>query len=104
MLNKNDIETLVQGVIKAHERSISKALSLVENKKEKSRDRTLTLLSMLPENDKSLRIAISGPPGVGKSSLIEIFGLELINKGFKVAVLAVDPSSNVSQGSISTLR
>lgn len=58
------------------------------------------LAALLPNCGSSIRIGISGAPGVGKSSFIESFGLSLVEKGHKVAVLAVDPSSRVSGGSI----
>tara|TARA_B100001964_G_C14095945_1_gene537007 strand:- start:112 stop:969 length:858 start_codon:yes stop_codon:yes gene_type:complete len=54
----------------------------------------------MPHSGKSLRIGVSGVPGVGKSTFIETFGLNLINKGHKVAVLAIDPSSTRTKGSI----
>ena len=55
---------------------------------------------MLPKTGKSIRLGISGPPGVGKSTFIEAFGQHLIDAGHKVAVLAIDPSSKISGGSI----
>lgn len=82
-------------------RALAKAITLVESTK--SSDRVLAdeiLKETLPSSGKSLRIGISGIPGVGKSSFIEVFGLELIKRGHKVAVLAVDPSSPLSGGSI----
>lgn len=82
-------------------RAIAKTITLFESTLKDHRKRADHLLQkMLPLVGKSLRIGISGVPGVGKSTLIESFGLYLIEKGFKVAVLAIDPSSTISGGSI----
>jgi LAO/AO transport system kinase len=82
-------------------RAIAKAITLLESTRTDHRalaDELLTAL--LPHSGKSLRLGISGVPGVGKSTFIEALGLYLIEKGHRVAVLAVDPSSSVSGGSI----
>jgi|TARA_Y100000310_G_scaffold326701_1_gene391974 LAO/AO transport system kinase len=82
-------------------RTLAKAITLVESKLDAHRDQAQTLLqSVLGDTGKSLRIGISGSPGVGKSTFIETFGLHLIDAGSKVAVLAVDPSSPIAGGSI----
>ncbi|MCF8059128.1 MAG: methylmalonyl Co-A mutase-associated GTPase MeaB [Bacteriovoracaceae bacterium] len=82
-------------------RALAKAITLIESQKEEDKNLAdLILKGALPKSGKSLRIGISGIPGVGKSSFIEVLGLKLIEKGYKVAVLAVDPSSPVSGGSI----
>jgi len=82
-------------------RAIAKIITLFESTLKDHRKRAdLLLQKMLPLVGNSLRIGISGVPGVGKSTLIESFGLFLIQKGFKVAVLAIDPSSTISGGSI----
>jgi LAO/AO transport system kinase len=89
----------VQGL--AQRRSLAKAITLLESTRADHRvlaDELLTAL--LPHSGKSLRLGISGVPGVGKSTFIEALGLYLIAKGHRVAVLAVDPSSSVSGGSI----
>ncbi len=64
------------------------------------RRRTSCLTALLPHTGKSLRLGISGVPGVGKSTFIEALGLYLIEQGHRVAVLTIDPSSTVSGGSI----
>jgi len=82
-------------------RTLAKAITLVESKLDSHRDEAQTLLeSLLADTGDSVRIGISGSPGVGKSTFIEAFGLCLINQGSKVAVLAVDPSSPIAGGSI----
>ncbi|MBB3167471.1 methylmalonyl Co-A mutase-associated GTPase MeaB [Simiduia aestuariiviva] len=82
-------------------RALAKAITLVESKLDSHRDQAQQLLeAVLPDSGKSIRIGISGIPGVGKSTFIEAFGKHLIALGKKVAVLAVDPSSPVRGGSI----
>ena len=92
---------ILQGQGLAQRRSLAKAITLLESTRADHRvlaDELLTTL--LPHSGKSLRLGISGVPGVGKSTFIEALGLYLIEKGHRVAVLAVDPSSSVSGGSI----
>ncbi len=82
-------------------RAIAKAITLLESTRPDHRLRADALLNAtLPHSGRSLRIGISGVPGVGKSTFIEALGLYLIERGHRVAVLAVDPSSSVSGGSI----
>ena len=82
-------------------RAIAKAITLLESTRVDHREQADDLLTqLLPHTGKSLRIGLSGVPGVGKSTLIENLGLWLIEQGHKVAVLAIDPSSTVSGGSI----
>lgn len=82
-------------------RAIAKAITLLESTRVDHRDLADQLLAeLLPRTGHSLRIGISGVPGVGKSTLIEALGLHLIGQGHRVAVLAVDPSSQLSGGSI----
>lgn len=82
-------------------RAIAKAITLLESTRADHRIEADALLTeLLPHTGKSLRLGISGVPGVGKSTFIEALGLDLIEKGHRVAVLAVDPSSSVSGGSI----
>lgn len=92
-----DIEALMQG----NSRALAKAITLVESKKLEHRAQAQQLLErLLPETGNSIRIGITGIPGVGKSTFIEAFGLYLLSQGKKVAVLAVDPSSPIAGGSI----
>ncbi len=82
-------------------RAIAKAITLLESTRADHRAQADELLTaLLPHTGKSLRIGISGVPGVGKSTFIEALGLYLIDKGHRVAVLTIDPSSTVSGGSI----
>lgn len=82
-------------------RALAKAITLVESTHEQHQQAAQSLLeSVLPQTGRSIRIGITGIPGVGKSTFIESFGLYLIGQGKKVAVLAVDPSSPISGGSI----
>ncbi|MFN0185037.1 MAG: methylmalonyl Co-A mutase-associated GTPase MeaB [Aquabacterium sp.] len=85
----------------AQRRAMAKAITLLESTRPDHRPRADALLNvLLPASGRSFRIGISGVPGVGKSTFIETLGLALIEQGHRVAVLAVDPSSSVSGGSI----
>ncbi len=78
-------------------RAIAKAITLLESTHPEKLDQGQALLEeLLPETGKSLRIGITGVPGVGKSTFIEAFGMRLIEAGHRVAVLAVDPSSPIT--------
>ena len=82
-------------------RALAKTITLLESTRADHRARADALLNaLLPASGRSLRLGISGVPGVGKSTFIEALGLFLIDRGHRVAVLAVDPSSSVSGGSI----
>jgi LAO/AO transport system kinase len=82
-------------------RSIAKAITLLESTRPDHRLRADELLNaILPKSGNSFRLGISGVPGVGKSTFIEALGLYLIEKGHRVAVLAIDPSSTINGGSI----
>lgn len=81
--------------------ALSRAITLAESKKEEHQLQAQALIHhLMPYTGKSKRIAITGVPGAGKSTFIEAFGLFLIKQNLKVAVLAVDPSSSLSKGSI----
>ncbi|MEY4909060.1 MAG: hypothetical protein RL260_2778 [Pseudomonadota bacterium] len=82
-------------------RAIAKAITLLESTRADHRAQADELLTaLLPHTGKSFRLGISGVPGVGKSTFIEVLGLYLIGQGHRVAVLTIDPSSTVSGGSI----
>ena len=85
----------------AQRRAVAKAITLLESTRADHRLRADALLNtLLPATGHSLRLGLSGVPGVGKSTFIEVLGLWLIGQGHRVAVLAVDPSSSISGGSI----
>ena len=85
----------------AQRRAIAKAITLVESTHAGHRERADAILdTLLPMSGRSFRLGISGVPGVGKSTFIEMLGLQLVEQGRRVAVLAVDPSSSLSGGSI----
>ena len=92
---------LIEGVRACDRRALAKAITLLESTRSDHRRRADILLdALLPFSGKALRLGISGVPGVGKSTFIEALGMFLLAPGHKVAVLAVDPSSGVSGGSI----
>jgi LAO/AO transport system kinase len=92
---------LAEAVMRGDRRALAKAITLIESTRADHRVRADALLdAVLPRTGQSLRIGISGVPGVGKSTFIEVLGLHLIAEGHCIAVLAVDPSSSVSGGSI----
>ena len=98
-------QALVDGVLGEsganQRRAIAKAITLLESTRPEHRARADEVLNaLLPASGGSLRLGISGVPGVGKSTFIEALGLFLIERGHRVAVLAVDPSSSISGGSI----
>lgn len=92
--------TLAAAVRSGDRRSLARAITLVESARADHREQALTLLAALGTAHQALRIGLSGTPGVGKSTFIESFGLMLTGQGLRVAVLAVDPSSARSGGSI----
>ncbi|MDB6062274.1 MAG: ATPase/protein kinase [Verrucomicrobiaceae bacterium] len=92
-----NLDLLRQG----NRRALAKAITLVESKLDSDRQKAQEVLeALLPFTGNSMRVGITGIPGVGKSTFIETFGLYLISLGKKVAVLAVDPSSPIAGGSI----
>ena len=94
-------EELVQGILAGNITALSRAITLVESTNPIHLAKANTIInSCLPFANKSARIGITGVPGVGKSTFIEAFGKHLTSLGKKVAVLAVDPSSTISHGSI----
>jgi LAO/AO transport system kinase len=104
MLNAVDqalVNDLTGAPSSAQRRALAKIITLLESTRMDHRKRADEVLNtLLPKTGKSFRLGISGVPGVGKSTLIETLGLYLIEKGHRVAVLAIDPSSSLSGGSI----
>ena len=94
-------QSLVDGVLVGQRRALAKAITLIESTRSDHQQRAQQVLNaLLPKTGNAIRIGISGVPGAGKSTFIEALGVWLIERGKKLAVLAVDPSSSVSGGSI----
>lgn len=94
-------QALVDGVLKRQPRALAKTITLIESTRSDHRRRAAGVLdALLPHTGDSIRLGISGSPGAGKSTFIEALGLELIRRGHRVAVLAIDPSSTITGGSI----
>lgn len=101
MISENSTPLLIEKLQNQDRRALAKLLTLVEQNTDTHGNEVAEVMSALPHATKpTWRIGITGPPGVGKSSLIEVLGLALIATGKKVAVLAVDPTSKKSGGSI----
>jgi LAO/AO transport system kinase len=91
----------VAGVLRGERAAIARAITLVESRRPEHRDRAGELLrELLPHTGGARRIGVTGVPGVGKSTFIDALGLQLVADGHRVAVLAVDPSSSRTGGSI----
>ncbi|MDE4276048.1 methylmalonyl Co-A mutase-associated GTPase MeaB [Phaeobacter gallaeciensis] len=96
-----DIAQLSDKILQGDRRALARAITLVESGRDDHREQALALLERLAKAERqALRIGLSGTPGVGKSTFIEAFGMMLVERGLRVAVLAVDPSSTRSGGSI----
>ncbi len=95
------VDELTDGVRKNNKTLLARAITLVESNSPDRYSKGREILKKIgPEPGESLRIGITGPPGAGKSTIIEEIGLELVSLGHKVAILAVDPSSSLTGGSI----
>ena len=98
---QNSVDEFVAKILEGNITFLSKAITLVESTNAKHQQKANAILERcLPHANNSIRIGITGVPGVGKSTFIEAFGKHLTSQGKKVAVLAVDPSSSVHKGSI----
>jgi len=96
-----DSQSMIDGISNGNRRALGRLITLIESTRTDHRDSAMEAINHLPKPAKStIRIGISGVPGVGKSSFIEAFGLHIINQNHRVAVLAVDPSSPKTGGSI----
>jgi LAO/AO transport system kinase len=102
-MDKN-ISHLFEKMVQGDRVALGQAMTLVESDREIDHHSAVLLLelceNLLLKNDPSLRLAISGAPGVGKSTLIEAIGLKAVERGYKVGVITIDPSSTFSHGSI----
>jgi LAO/AO transport system kinase len=100
-LKNDNLKNWADKIISGDRVALSRAITLAESKRSEHREEAALLLELIMDSTgKSKRIAITGAPGAGKSTLIEAYGLFLIEKGNKVAVLAIDPSSKINKGSI----
>lgn len=95
-----DVHELAKAVRAGDRRALARAITLVESGRADHRAQALALIGAAGGDRQALRLGLSGTPGVGKSSFIETFGLHLVGQGLRVAVLAVDPSSARTGGSI----
>jgi LAO/AO transport system kinase len=94
-------QDLLAGILAGDRALLARGITLVESNAPKHRVQADELVRLvLPHAGRSIRIGISGPPGVGKSTFIDAWGCRLVEKGCKVAVLAIDPSSSLNRGSI----
>jgi LAO/AO transport system kinase len=94
-------QQLVSGVLAGQRRALAKSITLIESTRGDHQTRAHAVLNaLLPHTGRAIRIGISGVPGAGKSTFIEALGVWLIEQGKKLAVLAIDPSSSVTGGSI----
>jgi LAO/AO transport system kinase len=95
------VDDYVSGVLSGDRTVLSRAITLVEsNSREHSQVASRVIKALLPHTGNSIRVGVTGVPGAGKSTFIDVLGSRLCELGRKVAVLAVDPSSNVTKGSI----
>ncbi len=95
------INEITDGILSSQISYVSKAITLIESTKEEHQEQAQQIINaIIKYSGNSLRLGITGVPGVGKSTFIESFGLEVVNRGHKLAVLAIDPSSQISKGSI----
>ncbi len=99
--NRPEVEDIAKRILAGDRRALSRAITMIESENLHHRDGAQALLNLLlPHTGKSVRLGITGVPGVGKSTFIELFGQHVINQGSRVAVLAIDPSSPKTGGSI----
>ncbi len=100
-MKSSDLDRLAEEVRAGQRASLARAITLVESTQADDAEDALALLErLLDHTGKSIRVGISGVPGVGKSTFIEALGMKLVERGHSVSVLAVDPSSAVSGGSL----
>ncbi len=99
-----DMDTFFNRIVQGDRIALGQAMTIIESELPEDRVESVALLekceARLSLNDDSLRLAISGAPGVGKSSLIEALGVKAIEKGYKVGVITIDPTSSLGKGSI----
>jgi len=100
-MNPSDPKTLIKGVREQDRRLLSKTITLIESSRRDHQQQARQIVdALLPHTGNAVRLGITGVPGVGKSTFIESLGISLVEAGHRVAVLAVDPSSSRSGGSV----
>ena len=100
-INRPSLDELVNGIDQSNRMMLSRAITIIESKLASDQELGAQLLDhVIPKTGKSIRIGITGVPGVGKSTFIEAFGTYLTSVGKKVTVLTIDPSSSMTRGSI----
>jgi GTPase len=100
-MNSSDPQVYIDGVLGRERRMVSKTITIIESSLPAHQDLARKIIdSLLPHTGKAVRLGITGVPGVGKSTFIESLGMSLVQDNHRVAVLAVDPSSNRSGGSV----
>lgn len=96
-----DPDALAAGILAGNSAMLGRAITLIESNALRDQEPARRLIAkLLPHSGRAIRVGITGVPGAGKSSFIEAFGTYLCEKGLKVAVLAIDPSSTLSKGSV----
>jgi len=101
MPNRPSVEELKEGITSGDRGALSRAITLAESRRPDDQEHAQELIAdLLPQTGKAIRVGITGVPGAGKSTTIEALGLQLIEKGHKVAVLVIDPTSARTGGSI----
>ena len=99
--NRLTAQAYIQGILEGSRVLLSRAITIIESNLESDKELSKEIIqAILPHSGNSIRIGITGVPGVGKSTFIEVFGKHLVNQGHKVAILSIDPSSQRSRGSI----
>jgi len=99
--NRLKAEEYIDGILNGNRVILSRAITIIESNLESDKKLAKEIIqAVLPRSGNSIRIGITGVPGVGKSTFIEVFGKHLIDQGHKVAILSIDPSSQRSKGSI----
>src|SRR5690606_37747828 len=99
--NRLSAQAYIDGVLNGNRVILSRAITVIESHLESDKLLAKNIIqAILPRSGNSIRIGITGVPGVGKSTFIEVFGKHIINEGHRVAILSIDPSSQRSKGSI----